>query len=81
MMDIRRIDFDDDGKPEYVTFRMHASVAVYLAKLCGKESQVTANDLVPRFGGGANNAAYEGLTGDFLNRIWDGGVDEAMREY
>lgn len=81
MMNIRRIDFDDDGKPEYVTFRMHASVAVYLARLTGKESSVTADDLVPRFGSTANHAAYESLTGDFLNRVWDGGVDEAMGEY
>lgn len=77
MASVKQIDLDNDGSPEFITVRLCVEEAAYIAKIVGRHSDVTANDVMDN-GAAANGALYNALTGEFFNRFWDGGVDDAL---
>jgi len=73
-MELNEIKFttnsDGDAIPETVGVTMTAREAVVVADILGQ---------IPS--GGDESAIYSVLVGDVFNRYWDGGTDEAMREF
>lgn len=76
-MEIRTIELED-GLPVRVTAEMSADEAALMAQLTGRNSSVTANEIM-RSGGDANGEIYGCLTGELFNRFWDDGVGGYLR--
>lgn len=79
MGQVRLIEMDDDGQPEWVTIRLSNEEAAFIAKFTGKQSGDTANEVM-KGGAVANRALFETFTGEVFNRYFDGGVDEWIRD-
>ena len=72
-MRIKKIKFDDAGEgvePTHVTAEMTLEEVVWIAKNAGRQQ-----------GASPHNEIYSSLVGDVINRFWDGGLDDAYREY
>lgn len=80
MANVTRIDLDDHSEPEYVSVRLCVEEAALVAKVLGRMAPAEAQEIMPGCGITAHHQVYETLTGDFFNRFWDGGVDEALRD-
>lgn len=78
-MKIKTIKMGKKGEPSKVTVEMTLAEATYIAKFTGKQNGITANEILGGCGDEVNSEVYGALTGDFFNRFWDGGVDEAIR--
>lgn len=78
-MKIKAIVFDDESAVKGLTFEISLPEAIYLAKLLGCQTGTTAEGI---FHGGAdlNSELYSCLTGEFFNRFYDDGVNDAARE-
>lgn len=77
-MRVKQINLDDDGQPEAIIVRLTCDEAAYLARLTGKQNWTTSEEIMP--GGGAHNTeVYDTLTGEFFNRYYEDGVDDAVR--
>lgn len=80
-MKIKTIKLGKDGEPSKVVVEMSTLEAAYIAKFTGKQNDPMANEILGSVGPEANSEVYGALTGDFFNRFWDGGVDEAIRGF
>lgn len=79
MATVRTIEMDDHGEPEFVTVRMSLEELAYLAKVTGKHSTVTAEEIM--HGGAANTHLYDCASGEVFNRYYDGGVDDYLNHH
>ena len=75
MASIKSIEFDDDDELEFVTVRMSAEEAAFIAKFTGRQSDATAEEVMSG-GRPACNHLYAALVGKVFNRLYDGGVDD-----
>ncbi len=69
-MKLNNIEFDDDEGIKNVTVTMTLQEALWIGKLAGKQK-----------GASPHNTIYECLSGAVFDRFWEGGVDEALREF
>lgn len=74
-MRVARVDFDENEDPTRVHAILSTAEAALVAKLVGKLSHTEAEELM-RGGGEVSSSLYEGMTGAFFNRYYDGGVAE-----
>ena len=75
-MTTERIDFDTStGLPGSITVTLTLQEAVFIAKLCGNLSDLTANKIEVD-GAKTNHAIYTGLASDLFCRYWEGGQDD-----
>lgn len=83
MAKIRAITMKDNGEgeaiPASVTVELSLAEVLFISKFTGKQSHNTAEEVMTG-GGDASTSLYHGLTGDVINRFWDGGTDEAVRD-
>ncbi|MFF1701225.1 hypothetical protein [Streptomyces sp. NPDC058252] len=77
-MDIKVLELDEAGNPEFITVRMTVLEAAFMAEVTGKQS---SNDAEQVFAGGSapSHSIYDALVGSVFNRFWDGGVDDYLR--
>lgn len=77
-MKVKRIDLDDDERPETVTVEFAHDEAVFLALLLGKQNGTEQEAVMP---GGARlgGEIYDGLTGGVFNRFYEDGVTDAAK--
>jgi hypothetical protein len=77
-MDIKVLELDDEGDPEFITVRMHVLEAAFMTKVVGVQSDKDAEDVFP---GGAipSHSIYKGLTDGVFHRYWDGGVHDYLK--
>lgn len=78
MAQVKGIDMDDDGNPEWVTIKLSLKELAYLGTLTGKQSHITAEELMEN-GSHANDQLYDVAVGEVFNRWWDGGLEEFRR--
>jgi len=78
MANIRQINFDDDNLPSEVTMSLTLREAVYLARLVGGQSHVSAGGFLPG-GGVENDAISDVLTQGVFFPYWEDGVHEAIQ--
>lgn len=80
MAHIKSIELDDEENVEFVTVRLAAEEAAYIASFTGKQTGETAEAIMPG-GAPANSHLYEAMTGGVFNRWYDGGVEEWRRDH
>ena len=78
MTRIARIDLDENEDPTEVHVVMSTLEAALVAKLVGKLSATSAEEVIARGGAEAVRTLYEGLVGGYFNRFYDGGVDDYL---
>lgn len=74
-MKLKSIQFDDDSNPSLVLVEMTTAEAAYIARITGRHSPNSANEIMP---GGAvlNSSIGDALVGDLFNRFYEDGYDE-----
>lgn len=80
MANIKSIEFDNNGELEFVTVRMSAEEAAFIAKFTGRQSGETAEEVMTG-GAPASSHLYDTMAGEVFNRLYDGGVDEWHRDH
>lgn len=76
-MKIKIIELGAD-QPVRITAEMTMDEAAYLARITGKQNDLTSAEIMAG-GSGANSEIYGCLTGDLFNRFYDDGVDGYLR--
>lgn len=76
-MRIHHLDLDDNGMPARIGAELTLAEAVYVARLTGGHSQLTADKVMPG-GGHLNGRVYATLSCDVLNRYFDDGMADAQ---
>lgn len=79
MAQIRSVELGEDGLPERVTMTVSRAELLFIAVQNGRLNSMQANDLMTG-GAVASTTLYESITGDVVNRYWDGGTTEAVSE-
>lgn len=79
MAQIRSIDLDEDGLPKRVTLTLSRAEVLFIAVQNGRLNSIQADEMMVG-GAVASTALYESITGDVINRYWDGGTEEAVSE-
>lgn len=83
MAKIKSITLKDSGDgsaiPSSATVELSLAEILFISKFTGKQSHNTAEEIMTG-GGDASTSLYHSLTGDVINRFWDGGTDEAVRD-
>ncbi len=77
-MQVRRIDFDDEGIPSSLTVSMSTREAALVARMIGRTNGNQRAE-VQSDGSVVGSDIYDCLTGAFFNCFWDAGVDEVGR--
>jgi hypothetical protein len=75
MASIKSMEFDENDELEFVTVRMSAEEAAFIAKFTGRQTGETAEKIMSG-GAPASSHLYEAMTGLVFNRLYDGGVDD-----
>ena len=78
-MKVKQISFDDEGTPESLIVSMTAREAAIIARVIGTISHDVANEIT-KGGGESVSSIYDGLVGEFFNRFWEDGINDAIRE-
>lgn len=73
MAAIKSMEFSDGGELEFVTARMTAEEAAFIAFFTGQDSDPEA---VMRGGAPASSHLYAAFAGDLFNRLYPNGVEE-----
>lgn len=79
MAQIKMVELDDDEDIGFVTVRLTAAEAAFIAKFTGRQTGETANEVMPG-GDEASRGLYGAMTGGVFNRWYDSGVDEWVSE-
>ena len=81
MAKIKSITLNDDDEPVPTSAVVELSLAelLFIARVTGKHSHTTAEEVMAG-GGEASTSLYNSLVGNVINRFWDGGTDEAVRD-
>ena len=74
-MRVVSIEFDDAEELAFVTARLSAAEAAFIAKFTGKQTGEAAEEIMPGGGGEASSHLYQGMTGGVFNRLYADGVD------
>ena len=79
LVKVKQISFDDEGTPESLVVSMTAREAAIIAQVIGGLSHAEANEIA-QGGGESVSSIYDGLVGEFFNRFWEDGINDAIRE-
>lgn len=74
-MKVCRIELGEDEMPVKVVVELSTEEAAFIARAIGKHTETTGDAIMPG-GGDLVLEVYNGLTGAFFNRFWDGGVGD-----
>ncbi len=73
-MKLNRLTFSENGEgeaiPDTVSVTMAIQEALWVARVSGQQK-----------GESPHNGLYDCLVGDVFNRYWEGGVDDARRQF
>ena len=75
-MKVKQITLGDDHLPTGLVVEMSRREAVFIATVFGRHSPKSAEEMVPGYGS-ASTEVYDCLTGEFFNRVWEDGVEDA----
>lgn len=80
-MNVKTIELDDndDDRIVSVTVRLTLPEVVYLAKVTGQTTWAEREGVMPG-GGKVGSAIYDCVTGGVLNRYYEDGVNDAVRD-
>lgn len=77
---IKSIEFNDEEELEYVTVRMSAEEAAFIAIFTGKKNG-TDPEATMRGGGPASSHLHSAMAGGVFNRLYEDGVEEWLRNF
>jgi len=77
---IKSIELDDNENIEFVTVKLSAEEAAFIAFFTGKQTGDTANEVM-RGGAPASSHLYEAFTGGVFNKWYDDGVKEWLETF
>lgn len=80
MARIKQVNLDDEGNPESALLALDAKELLYLALLLGKQTGLTADEVLPNDGSEVSSAIYGVLVGQLFNCYYEDGVEDAKRE-
>jgi hypothetical protein len=78
-MRVVSIEFDDAEDLGFVTARLSAAEAAFIATFTGKQTGETAEAIMPG-GAEASSHLYSGFTGGVFNRLYESGVSEWVED-
>lgn len=73
------LEDDDENRIAHVTVTMSLPEVVFMAKVIGPMTWAQ-HDAVAPGGGAAGHGIYDCLAGSVLNRFYDDGVNDAVRD-
>lgn len=74
-MRVVSIEFDEGEELAFVTARLSAAEAAFVATFAGKQTGETAEAIMPG-GSEASSHLYNGFVGGVFNRLYDAGVTD-----
>jgi 3-mercaptopyruvate sulfurtransferase SseA len=76
---VKSIELNDDEEVEFVTVKLTAAEAAFIARVTGRQTGETAEQFMAG-GAEASHRLYEAMAGGLFNRWYDGGVEEWVND-